>query len=148
MAAQALEPSRLAFEAAPEPPHFSLHKGVVIGALVAGLVGLMAVVEMSQRSARVNPQNPTGSQSPDAATFAWQPTCGSTDGSGLSWWPVLGPREALDLVRSRYCGDAYATADGATQVASFTSVGDATNFAMRLSAFTGYSFRVGQQRIP
>jgi serine/threonine-protein kinase len=120
----------------------------VIGALVVGLVGLMAVVEVSQRSARQSTQNPTGSQTTEGATMAWQPSCGSTDGSALSWWPVLGPREALDLVRNRYCGDAYATADGATQVASFTSVGAATEFAMRLSAFTGYSFRVGQQRIP
>jgi serine/threonine-protein kinase len=125
-----------------------LRKGVVIGALVVGLIGLMAAVDVSQRSTRVNPQSPTGSQSPDESTMAWQPSCGSSDGNALSWWPVLGPREALDLVRSRYCGDAYATADGATQVASFTSVGAATDFAMRLSAFTGYSFRVGQQRIP
>ena len=102
----------------------------------------MTAVEISQRSARQN------TQSPGESTMAWQPSCGSSDGGAVSLWPVLGPREALDLVRSRYCGDAYATADGVTQVASFTSVAAATDFAVRLSAFTGFAFRVGQQRIP
>lgn len=61
---------------------------------------------------------------------------------------MLGPGEAVDAVRSRYCGDAYRTPDGAAQVASFSSMEEAAAFAERLSREGGFAFRVGQPRTP
>lgn len=78
----------------------------------------------------------------------WLPSCGSAPVSGSRWWPVLGPAEAVDSIRSRYCGDAYVTAFGYAQVASFSSFEEASSFAQRLSADSAYSFRVGEPHTP
>ncbi len=78
----------------------------------------------------------------------WQPSCGSAPVNGSRWWPVLGPAEAVDSIRSRYCGDAYVTAFGYAQVASFSSFEEASSFAQRLSADSAYSFRVGEPHTP
>jgi hypothetical protein len=77
---------------------------------------------------------------------SWQPSCGSPPVSGGTWWPVLGPADALEAVRGRFCGDAYVKADGSMQTASFSNFDDATTFARRLSEASGYSFRVGEPK--
>ncbi|MEB3201575.1 MAG: DUF4189 domain-containing protein [Synechococcus sp.] len=79
-------------------------------------------------------------------SFPWQASCGSPPVSGVNWLPVIGPRESVETVRSRYCGDAYSKADGTVQVASFSSFEEATAFAKRLSQASGYSFTVGQPK--
>ena len=77
---------------------------------------------------------------------SWQPSCGSPPVNGGTWWPVLGPADALEAVRGRFCGDAYVKADGSMQTASFSNYDDATTFARRLSEQSGYSFRVGEPK--
>jgi hypothetical protein len=121
----------------PKPPRSptpqlpaSQKNALIAGILLAGGVAILAAV-ISNR--------PT-----QQASLSWQSSCGSPPVSGSSWWPVLGPAEAVETVRSRFCGDAYVTADGAAQVASFSSNEDATAFAQRLSVASGFSFRVGQ----
>ena len=108
--------------------------GLVAAALLAGAAAVVAAVLVNR--------------SPTVAPLAWQASCGSAPVSGSRWWPVLGPAEAVETIRSRYCGDAYVTADGASQVASFSSFEEATAFAQRLSGASGYSFRVGEAREP
>jgi len=102
--------------------------------LLAGIVAIVGVLVSKQTS------TPT--------PLSWQSSCGSAPVSGSRWWPVLGPAEAVDTIRSRFCGDAYVTVYGYAQVASFSSFEEATAFAQRLSGASGYSFRVGEPRTP
>lgn len=137
----------------PEPPHqvnelprpASIPAGQALGqsptptallavGLLAGIVAIVAVLVSKQTS------TPT--------PLSWQSSCGSAPVSGSRWWPVLGPAEAVDTIRSRYCGDAYVTEYGYAQVASFSSFEEATAFVQRLSSASGHSFRVGEPRTP
>lgn len=117
-------------------------------AIVLALAVCGVAVEVVRRNPRLAEQAPAGAGAGSAAPTSWQPSCGSPPVAGLSWWPVLGPPETQSLVRNRFCGDAFITAEGFVQVASFSSVEAATNFAQQLSAITGYAFRVGQSRTP
>jgi hypothetical protein len=54
----------------------------------------------------------------------------------------------LQEVRRSYCGDAYKNTRGDLQVASFTSLQKAQNFAQLLSEAIGRSFRAGQRYAP
>jgi len=105
--------------------------------LIVGIAGAMGVLVSIVYS----------NSSPDSL-LQWEHSCGSPPSPVLTWWPVLGPREALESVRTNYCGDAFLTAEGATQVASFTSEDEASKFAFKLSRSIGYPFRVGKPRIP
>ena len=73
-------------------------------------------------------------------------SCGSQPGAGKRWWPVLGPpdRNLLRTIRDRYCSDAYITAEGSLQVASFDSWEGADRFRRQLDRVLGGRFRVGQ----
>ena len=73
-------------------------------------------------------------------------SCGSSPGAGKRWWPVLGPpdRRLLRTIRDRYCGDAFITAEGSLQVASFDSLEGAERFRRQLDRVLGDRFRVGQ----
>lgn len=73
-------------------------------------------------------------------------SCGSPSGVGKRWWPVLGPpdRNLLRTIRNRYCGDAYITAEGSLQVASFDSFEGAERFRRQLQKLTGAAYRVGE----
>mgnify|MGYP001809863375 CR=1 FL=1 len=122
--------------------------GLILLAIVLALAVCGIAVEVVRRNPRLAEQAPPGAGAGSEALASWQASCGSSPVAGASWWPVLGPPETLSLVRSRHCGDAFITAEGAVQVASFSSVGEATNFAQKLSALTGYPFRVGQSRTP
>jgi hypothetical protein len=108
--------------------------GLVASGLLAGAVAMVAVL--------------VANRSPTQPSLAWQASCGSPPVSGGSWWPVLGPREAVEVVRSRYCGDAFVTVSGAMQVASFSTSEEASAFAQRLSIASGYGFRVGEPHTP
>jgi len=116
-----------------------------LAALLAGAgVGMLAGAIVAQVSSQ---RISSGDGPSSAVALVWQASCGSPAVSGSSWWPVLGPGQALDTVRSRYCGDAYLTAEGSAQVASFSSREEAATFAERLSRESGYDFRVGQPRL-
>ena len=73
-------------------------------------------------------------------------SCGSPPGAGKRWWPVLGPpdRRLLRTIRDRYCGDAFITAEGSLQVASFDSLEGAERFRSQLNRVLGDRLRVGQ----
>jgi hypothetical protein len=79
-------------------------------------------------------------------TLRYASSCGSPPGAAKRWWPVLGPpdRNLLRIIRDRYCGDAYITAEGSLQVASFDSVEEAERFRRQLQKSTGAAFRVGE----
>lgn len=116
-------------------PLLSFQRTTVIAVIVvAGGIAILSSVISNQPEAQV--------------PLSWQSSCGSPPVSGSSWWPVLGPAAAVETVRSRYCGDAFVTAGGAVQVASFSSHAVAVKFAQRLATASGYSFRVGQPRTP
>jgi hypothetical protein len=74
-------------------------------------------------------------------SLGFSPTCGSPPGHG-TWWPVRGAVSSLGPAQ-QICGDSYIRS-GETQVASFTSRGEAAAFASQLSAQTGQSFWVGE----
>jgi hypothetical protein len=116
-----------------------------LAALLAGTGLLVAVAALALV---ISQRHGTGSRALGGEALVWKASCGSPPVSGSSWWPVLGPEQAVETVRSRYCGDAYLTADGATQVASFASREEAAAFSGQLSRESGYEFRVGQPRTP
>ncbi len=116
--------------------------------IAALLAGAGVVAALAALALVISQRNSSGVGPASGAPLVWQASCGSPPVSGSSWWPVLGPGQALDTVRSRYCGDAYLTAEGASQVASFSSRDEAAAFAERLSRESGYGFRVGQPRTP
>ncbi|WP_216919688.1 hypothetical protein [Synechococcus sp. CCAP 1479/9] len=130
---------------AKQPPD---RAGRILLTIVLALAVCGVAVEVVRRNPRLAEQAPAGAGAGAEALETWQASCGSPPVAGLSWWPVLGPPETLSLVRNRFCGDAFITAEGAVQVASFSSVEEATNFAQELSAISGYAFRVGQSRTP
>lgn len=74
--------------------------------------------------------------------LSWKPACGSPQGSGSIWYPVLGDTRALNMIKNHYCGDAFIAKNGNLQVASFTSIYEAEEFASALSKATGYDFWV------
>jgi hypothetical protein len=123
----------------PEPPPRSTGQSPTPAALLAVglLAGMVAIVDVLVTK-----------QSSTPTPLSWQSSCGSAPVSGSRWWPVLGPAEAVDTIRSRFCGDAFVTEYGYAQVASFSSFEEATAFAQRLSGASGYSFRVGEPRTP
>ena len=75
---------------------------------------------------------------------------GSSDGpppqAGETWWPVVGPGEALDASRQHCRGDAFINGSGNVQIASFRDRGTAEAFAQQLTSDNShpYSFRVGE----
>ncbi|TRU54003.1 MAG: hypothetical protein EWV91_00725 [Microcystis aeruginosa Ma_QC_Ca_00000000_S207] len=98
------------------------------------IVGLLGYCSNSQ-------QLPSpSSQSPINLTF--RSSCGSSLGSGSTWYAVVGDKRAYNTVRNQYCGDSFIRPDGLLQVASFTSSGEAEKFANELSQTTGLSFYV------
>jgi hypothetical protein len=96
------------------------------------------------------------SDSPPAATPEASPqderksnairSCGSSVGSGDTWWPVLGPPNQLDVIKQSHCRDAYINLEGSLQVASFSTEADARAFSEHLTNSIGVNFRVGQPR--
>lgn len=121
-----------------EPQRSIPASGLVASVLLAGAVVVLAVL--------IANRPPVQEARQDA--LPWQASCGSPPVSGSSWWPVLGPREALEVVRRSYCGDAFVTPAGVAQVASFSTFEQASAFAQRLTSASGYSFRVGQPHSP
>jgi hypothetical protein len=114
--------------------------GVAMGFAIRGGVGQ-------------TPSNEAIQDRPAAERLGYQASCGSPAIEGPLkwwWWPVLAnyTPELLREVRRDYCGDAFMNTSGALQVASFTSLPKAQNFAQLLSEATGRSFRVGQRYAP
>ena len=70
--------------------------------------------------------------------------CGSPPNSGSTWYSVMGTSSSIDLVKSKYCGDAYMTPSNQLQVASFTSEAEAKEFSAALSKATGHQFWVSK----
>jgi len=90
-------------------------------------------------------QNIAQSPSETLPVLRYASSCGSAPGVGKKWWPVLGlpDRSLLRTIRNQYCGDAYITAEGSLQVASFDSWQGANRFRQQLQKVTKASFRIG-----
>ena len=90
-------------------------------------------------------QNIAQSPSETLPVLRYASSCGSAPGVGKKWWPVLGlpDRSLLRTIRNQYCGDAYITAEGSLQVASFDSWQGANQFRQQLQKVTKASFRIG-----
>lgn len=97
---------------------------------------------------RTNQPPPTSNEDnnqPSTSNIPYRDACGSSSGSGDTWWPVRGETGALNTVKEYYCGDALIV-NGNTQAASFTNRNEAERFANRLSEATGYDFWVGSPK--
>ena len=87
-----------------------------------------------------------------AATAQWQACVdvATQDGpppqAGETWWPVVGPSEALEASRQHCRGDAFINGSGNLQIASFRDRSTAEAFAQQLTNDRShpYSFRVGE----
>lgn len=101
------------------------------------------------------PQEPVRPTAEPAQTDQWQACVdySSTDDpmpqAGETWWPVVGPAEALDASRQHCRGDAFTNASGNTQIASFRDRETATAFAQQLTSDSShpYSFWVGDPTV-
>jgi hypothetical protein len=88
------------------------------------------------------------------AEIRWQgcdsadPTAG-TARSGNTWWPVVGPPDALLAVQRHCRSDAFRNNDGNTQIASFPDRSVAETFARELSGDSRhpYFFYVGDPTV-
>jgi hypothetical protein len=60
---------------------------------------------------------------------------------GETWWPVVGPVDALDAARRHCRPDAYINKSGNVQVASFRDQQVATSFADQLSGDSSHPWR-------
>jgi hypothetical protein len=80
-------------------------------------------------------------------TLSFRPACGSPPNSGSTWYSVVGNSRSIDLVKTKYCGDAFITAAGKLQVASFISKSEAEKFADTLSKITGHKFWVLSKQV-
>ena len=120
--------------------------------LILPLLGLAVAVGFAIRGGVGNaPSNEAVQEKPPSARLSYQASCGSQSNENSPfWWPVLAEYDSalLQEVRRSYCGDAYKNTRGDLQVASFTSLQKAQNFAQLLSEATGRSFRVGQRSAP
>lgn len=73
-----------------------------------------------------------------------RPFCGSTGSvKGKTWWPVKGPRTALDTIKTKFCADALLVR-GTVQVASFNNKEEALEFADMLNRQLPYTFWVDE----
>lgn len=112
--------------------------------------GVIFSVKESQQSASSISNGPpatTPQASPqDESTSNAMRSCGSSVGSGNTWWPVLGPPNQLDVIKQSHCRDAYINVEGSLQVASFSTEAEARAFSERLTNSIGVNFRVGQPR--
>lgn len=96
------------------------------------------------------PEQPAETPAP-SSTDQWQACVAysSEDGpppqAGETWWPVVGPGEALEAARQHCRSDAFTNAGGNVQVASFRDRDTAAAFAEQLTRDNShpYSFWVG-----
>jgi hypothetical protein len=116
--------------------------------MILPLIGLGAAVGFAIRGGLgTAPSNDAIRDRPPAERLSHQASCGSPSSENFPLrWPVMAEYDPalLQEVRRSFCGDAYMNARGDLQVASFTSLQKAQNFAQLLSEATGRSFRVGQ----
>ena len=113
--------------------------------LLAGFIAILTVMIVIWLFRPREPYEPYLGEVEPIPRLVWLPSCGDPGppATGSTWWPVRGNPEALTLIKSNYCGDAYITGNE-TQVASFSSYYSAEQFAEVLSRETGKSFWVGR----
>ena len=73
----------------------------------------------------------------------------ATPAPGATWWPVVGPAEALAASRQQCRGEAFSNASGNVQVASFRDRNTAAAFAQQLTNDRShpYNFWVGEPSV-
>ncbi len=102
--------------------------------------------------------NPISAEPPAEPTVRdqrWQ-ACVAEDGrqgpppqSGETWWPVVGPADALEAARRHCRSDAFLNSQGNVQIASFRDHGSAEAFAETLTTDSSHpwGFRVGEASV-
>lgn len=113
-------------------------KGGGCGCFVIPVLFIGLLVYFTQNN---NPQKLYSSPE-HSFNLEFKASCGSSLGSGSTWYAVVGDKRAYNTVRNQYCGDSFIRPDGLLQIASFTSSGEAEKFAKELSQTTGLSFYV------
>lgn len=104
--------------------------------LILLVVGILSFRNDSFLSNRVN----ISDKSP--TTLTWKSACGSSYSRSSVWYAVVGSGKALQVVKNKYCGDAFIASGGYVQVASFNSRDEAKQFADLLTKLSGYKFWV------
>jgi hypothetical protein len=139
--------------------------GALVMALAGVLIGNRSTNGTTSPPAATKPSSPPAPTAPliqpapepprsepEAATAGQWQACvdyGGNDGPppqpGQTWWPVVGPGEALEASRLHCRGDAFTNANGNAQVASFRDRDTAAAFAQQLTEDSShpYSFWVG-----
>ncbi len=144
---------------------------LICGALVMTLAGVLVTSRNNTGTALAPaPSNPPSTPAPvptppprepaqttpePARSDQWQACMdyssnnGPPPQAGESWWPVVGPTEALDASRQHCRGDAFRNASGNAQIASFRDRATATAFAQQLTSDSShpYSFWVGDPTV-
>lgn len=147
---------------------------LLCGALVMALAGVLisnrgsnGTTSATPAPTPANPTPPTASPSQPQApeqpadppapsnTATWQACVdyasdgGAPPQQGETWWPVVGPAEALAASREHCRGDAFSNASGNVQVASFRDRSTAAAFAEQLTRDNShpYSFWVGDPSV-
>ena len=103
------------------------------------------------------PAMPSADEAPPAAAASgqWQACLdyasneGTAPQAGETWWPVVGPAEALEASRQHCRADAFINGSGNVQIASFRDRSTAETFAQQLSSDNShpYGFRVGEPTV-
>ena len=75
-------------------------------------------------------------------------TCGDLSDSGDQWYPIFLDNADVDDVRSQYCGDAISktrekNGNPTVQLASFTSLERAKDFAEAVGGEVGEPYKIG-----
>lgn len=148
---------------------------LVCGALVMALAGVLISSRNGNGTITTSPSAPTPSQTPAPPTtptlperteqppispevsppVQWQACLDYTSEtspppqSGETWWPVVGPADALEASRQHCRSDAYSNASGNVQVASFRDRNTAAAFAQQLTNDNShpYNFWVGEPSV-
>lgn len=106
-------------------------------------------------AAAPEPEAPEREPQANASDQPWQACLeeeqrdGAAPRSGETWWPVIGPADALTAARRHCRGDAFLNSQGNAQIASFRDRGTAQSFAETLTADSSHpwSFRVGEASV-
>ncbi len=106
-------------------------------------------------AAAAEPEAPEREPQANATDQHWQACLeedqqdGAAPRSGETWWPVIGPADALQAARRHCRGDAFLNSQGNAQIASFRDRGTAQSFAETLTADSSHpwSFRVGEASV-
>ncbi|MFM7312553.1 MAG: hypothetical protein ACKO0M_05195, partial [Cyanobium sp.] len=121
-----------------------------VSLLVGGVAAVLGWIVLTRAGGFGGVQSPGGSPVPSSA--GWQACLreenrdGAPPQPGETWWPVVGPPDALEAARQHCRADAFVNRSGNVQIASFRSLEIASRFVEQLNqdGSIPYRFRVGE----